>query len=262
MRRMQEIEAVRYPTALSPGPAPLYHKLEQELRTRILSGEFKSGEVLPTEQRICSQYGVSRITVRRALETLIAEGLITRKRGVGTFYTPPQAAGIRSITLSGSLDEFLATRGVVEKDVLASCEAVAPEHVVRGLRLQSGGTVMRFDLLTVLDGLPIACSELYLPPAIGRKIDPADIQDRRLPIIRAIEQKLGFRVARAEQTLEADIARPIAAAQLGLEPMTPVLKTTRVYFDTAGTPIEMIISLMHPERYRYSMDFVARPRAV
>jgi GntR family transcriptional regulator len=92
---MRDQKIVRKQLTLSPGPVPLYHQLEQDLRARIKGQEFKIGEALPTEERICAEYGVSRITVRRALETLIAEGLINKRRGVGTFVTSPPDAGVR-----------------------------------------------------------------------------------------------------------------------------------------------------------------------
>src|SRR4051812_46886122 len=95
---------------LHDGPVPLYHQLEQDLVDRISGGEFAPGDLLPSEEGICEQYGVSRITVRRALESLIHQGLIVRRRGVGSFVAQRSPA-IRSVRLSGSLEDFLATAG-------------------------------------------------------------------------------------------------------------------------------------------------------
>lgn len=251
----------REPLTLSPGPIPLYHQLEQELRARIQAQEFKPGEALPTEERICAQYGVSRITVRRALEALIAEGLITKRRGVGTFVTAPSAAGVRSVRLSGSLDEFLASAGALATQVLSMQEIQAPEEAIRGLRLTPGEVCTRLELLSFLEGAPLGYHHLYLPLAIGRKISPVDV-GQALPVIRMVENKQGARVVRAEQFLEADVAGPVAAKYLDLEETTPVLKVTRIYYDMSGSPMEMIVARNHPERYRYSIDFVAKPKIV
>ena len=245
---------------LSPGPIPLYHQLERELRERILAREFEPGALLPTEERICAQYGVSRITVRRALEALIADGLITKRRGVGTFVTQ-QAAGVRSVRLSGSLDEFLASAGALATQVLSLQEVVAPEAAVRGLQLRDGDNATRLELLSFLEGAPLGYSELYLPVSVGRQIQPMDVGEH-LPVIRMIESKLGSRVVRAEQFIEADVAGKEAAKYLSLKPLTPLLKVTRIYYDMSGLPIEMIVARNHPERYRYAIDFVARPKAV
>src|SRR5712672_3399133 len=92
---------------LDAGPLPLYHQLEEDLRARIHGGEFQSGAALPTEEQLCEHYGISRITERRALDALIAQGLIVRRRGVGSFVAEARP-GVRSVRLAGSLDEFLA----------------------------------------------------------------------------------------------------------------------------------------------------------
>jgi GntR family transcriptional regulator len=255
------MKTVPEPSALGGGPIPLYHQLEQELRARIHREEFKPGDALPTEERICSQYGVSRITVRRALDALIAEGLITKRRGVGTFVAPPASGNVRSVRLSGSLDEFLASAGTLATRVLTMEEILAPEEAVRGLQLEAGETCTRLELLSFLEGLPLGHHNLYLPLSVGRRVQPEDV-GQRLPVIRMVEDKLGVRVVRAEQMLEADVAGPKAAMHLGLEETTPVLKVTRIYYDPSGTPMEMIVARNHPERYRYAIDFVARPKIV
>ncbi|MGE0742380.1 MAG: GntR family transcriptional regulator [Hyphomonadaceae bacterium] len=255
------MKTVREPSTLSPGPIPLYHQLEQELRGRIQAQEFKPGEALPTEERICGQYGVSRITVRRALDALIAEGLITKRRGVGTFVSVRPAAGVHKVRLSGSLDEFLVSAGTLATQVLNMQEVQAPDEAVRGLQLIPGEVCTRLELLSFLEDLPLGHHHLYLPLAIGRKIKPVEV-GQTLPIIRMVENKLGTRVVRAEQFLEADVAGPVAAKHLSLDEATPVLKVTRIYYDMSGSPVEMIVARNHPERYRYSIDFVARPRVV
>jgi GntR family transcriptional regulator len=249
------------PSALSPGPMPLYHQLERDLRSRIQAQEFKAGDALPTEEKICAQYGVSRITVRRALEALIAEGLITKRRGVGTFVSAAPAAGVHSVRLSGSLDEFLVSAGTLATQVLDMREIEAPEEAVRGLQLARGEQCTRLELLSFLDDLPLGHHNLYLPLAIGRKVRSADV-GKTLPVIRMIESKLETRVTRAEQFIEAETAGPVAAKYLDLAETTPVMKVTRIYYDLSGAPVEMIVARNHPERYRYSIDFVARPKIV
>jgi GntR family transcriptional regulator len=258
---MRDQKIVRKQLTLSPGPVPLYHQLEQDLRARIKGQEFKTGEALPTEERICAEYGVSRITVRRALETLITEGLINKRRGVGTFVTSPPDPGVRSVRLSGSLDEFLASAGALATQVLSMQEIQAPDEAVLGLRLTPGEVCTRLDLLSFLEDAPLGHHHLYLPLAIGRKIKPVDV-GQKLPVIRMIEGKMGARVVRAEQFLEADVAGADASKYLNLQENTPVLKVTRIYYDMTGAPVEMIVARNHPERYRYSIDFIAKPRIV
>lgn len=255
------MKSVGESSSLGGGPAPLYQQLEQSLRARIDSQEFKAGDALPTEERICAEYGVSRITVRRALDALIAEGMITKRRGVGTFVSPKPSAGVRSVRLSGSLDEFLASAGTLATQVLDMIDVDAPAEAVEGLRLAPGSRCTRLELISFLDGVPLGYHHLYLPLAVGQRVQPAEV-GQTLPVIRMVEDKVGVRVVRAEQFLEADVAGAAAAKYLGLKETTPVMKVTRIYYDTSGAPVEMIVARNHPERYRYSIDFVARPKAV
>src|SRR3954454_4112192 len=131
MRQVQRaVEAQRMAPIrpLHEGPVPLYHQLEQDLLERITAGEFAPGDALPTEEGICEQYGVSRITVRRALDALIGQGLIIRRRGVGSFVAE-RREGVRSVRLSGSLDDFLATAGALAIEVLSLGETQPSEEV-------------------------------------------------------------------------------------------------------------------------------------
>ena len=189
---------------LTPGPTPLYYQLEQALRERINVGEFENGQPLPTEERLCEQYSVSRITVRKALDALISDGLITKRRGVGTFVVPI-ARGVRSVRLSGSLDEFLASAGALDVNALSIETLDAPQEVVRGLQLENGESVIKIELLSYLDGAAVGFFEIYLPHIIGDSIKADDI-GTGLPVIRMIEEKLGLQVVRAEQVIEADLA--------------------------------------------------------
>ena len=240
---------------LDPGPIPLYHQLEQNLRARIRSGEFAPGAALPTEEQVCAQYGVSRITVRRALDALISQGLIIKRRGVGSFVAEPKE-GVRSVRLVGSLDEFLASAGQLETTLLSHAMVEAPPHAREALRLTPGDDAVRLELLSCFEGRPVAHVELFLPPWVGDTVTAAEIESGT-PTIRLIERKLNVRIVRAEQLIEADSAGEMAAAHLDLGPQSPILRVTRVYYASDGRPIEAVFLRHHPERYRYAIDFQA-----
>lgn len=238
---------------LAQGPIPLYHQLEQDLRTRIVAQEFAPGDVLPTEDSICKTYGVSRITVRRALDALIAQGLIIRKRGVGSFVAE-RREGVRSIRLAGSLDEFLSSANILISDVLSFRSCEPPEEVRSALGLEDGERASRLELVSKIKGEPVAYLEIYFPPFVARLLRPDDFGPG-LPVIRTVERKLGEKVARAEQTIEADQAGDVAP-HLQLKATDPVLHVTRVYYLPSGQPIEAAFVRYHPKRYRYAIDFV------
>jgi len=238
---------------LDPGPTPLYHQLEQDLRARIIKGEFSPGDPLPTEERICEQYGVSRITVRRALDALIAQSLIVKRRGVGSFVAEAKK-GLRAIQLTGSLDEFLASAGNLRTKMLSLGDVEAPLQISGLLGLNEREKVTCLEAVPYFDDEPVGYLQIYFPLAVGHLLEPDDVSSET-PIIRTIERKLNTRVARAEQIVEADFAGHDAARHLGLKPTTPVLRVSRVYYTAFEQPIEAALIRYHPERYRYSVDY-------
>jgi GntR family transcriptional regulator len=235
---------------------PLYHQLEQDLVQRIGGGEFAPGDALPTEEGICEQYGVSRITVRRALDALLAQGLIVRRRGVGSFVAERPEA-IRSVRLSGSLDDFLATAGALHLEVLSLGEIAPSKEVRDALELERGEQSVRLELVSSLGAGPVIYLQAFFPVAIGRVLRREDIVPGQ-PVVRIAERKLNLRVVRAHQLIQPDLAGETAAQHLGISPETPILRIRRVYYTAGDRPMEFAILRLHPERYQYEIEFSAR----
>jgi len=239
---------------LEPGPPSLYFQLHQHLVERIRAGEFGPAVPLPTEMDLCEQYGVSRITVRRALDALADERLISRRRGARTFVVEPP---VKSVALTGSLDDALAYSGDLSLKLL-SAEEVRPSPVVaQALRLGAGEPVLRLEAIAASAGEPFAYAEYYLPRAVSALFDPTDLQ-ARVPVLRAIEQKLGRRITSANQTVEPVIADRAVADYLGMKPRAPLLKVVRTYFTAEETPVKTDVVRYHPERYRYTVQLFSR----
>ncbi|RFB06264.1 GntR family transcriptional regulator [Parvularcula marina] len=246
--------------SLNSGPLPLYHQLENALAERLEAGEFGVDGALPTEQQIGEEYGVSRITVRRALGNLIAHGMIVRRQGVGTFVASP-AENVRSVRLTGSLDEFLAKAGKLTPKFFSK-EEVDPDDEIRdSLALSETEKAIRFSLVTSLAGDPVIYLQTYFPTYIGERIDVNDIAEG-MPVIRLVERKLNQRAVRALQTIEPVTAEGDVAKYLCMEEGRPLLRIRRTYFRADGQPIETAILHQHPERYEYLVELTARLHAV
>jgi GntR family transcriptional regulator len=237
---------------LEEGPLPLYYQLEHRLRERIASREFRPGECLPTEDMIGAQYGVSRITVRRALSALQQERLIERRRGVGSFVSD-RSDGMNS-RLAGSLADFLSAATALKTHALSVAEEAPPADVVEGLQLESGQNALRLKTVGSLEGQgPVAYLDIWVPLAVRESFDLS--KELEMPVIRHVEQALQVRLSRAEQVIEPDHAGPEAAKHLGIDPKTPILRVKRIYYAHPDTPIEVAYVRYHPERYRYAIDF-------
>ncbi|MCC6947947.1 MAG: GntR family transcriptional regulator [Bradyrhizobiaceae bacterium] len=242
---------------LEPGPMPLYYQLEQALKERIQQNNFRPGDLLPTEETLCETYGVSRTTVRRALDSLLAQRVIARRRGVGTFVAqPPDSA--RSMRLMGSLDELLTYPGALSYRALSRTEAPPPPAIARALDLPDSAKAVRLEVIGYLDRKPFAYSEFYFPDWVGTMIGKADAKVG-LPIIRIVEQKISQRIVRAEQIVEPTLANGVTAKHLALKPKTPLLEVVRTYYVASGKPVEVAVVRYHPDRYRYTVELVTHP---
>ncbi|MBM3221865.1 MAG: GntR family transcriptional regulator [Candidatus Rokubacteria bacterium] len=240
-------------------PIPLYYQLEQNLRERITTGEFRGRAPLPTEQRLCETYGVSRITVRRALDSLLASGLIARRQGVGTFVND-RSETVKSLKLVGSLDDIAAYSAELTGTLLAREKMVAPPAVADALDLPVGASITRLEGVFALRGDPFAHAEFFCPPELGDRIVDADIA-AQASLVAILERKLGRTIERADQTVQAAIADGHVARRLGLRPRAPVLEVNRTYYTETDRPVVTVVVRYHPERYRYTVQLFANARA-
>lgn len=245
--------------ALVPGPVPLYYQLQNDLARRIRSGEFQPATALPTEEQLCAQYGVSRITVRRALDRLTADRLIERRRGVGTFVA--EAHVPVTVHLVGSLDDVISSARDLSHKVISKA-AVEPDAFVAGaLRVPPDSRVIRLETVHYSGGDPFAHVEFFFPESVGSLLDPADMIGDR-PILRVVEDQLGQGISRAVQTVEPGLAGANAAQHLGINARTPALLIRRVYYTAVDVPVEVAVARYHPERYHYTVQLFAGPRGL
>ncbi len=236
---------------LEQGPIPLYYQLELNLRERIERGEFAPGAALPREDQLCDYYGVSRITVRRALDDLTQQGLIVRRRGIGSFVSNPEQ-GVKS-SLSGSLPEFFASAALMTVQRLGMSAQSPPRDVRTTFGLATDENAWLLTAVGSLDDEPVAYLEIWFPSEIGERISQ-DQWEPHMPVIRHVERAMELRVTRAEQLVEPAAAGKPAAGYLGVDPDTPLLRVRRTYY--AGVrPIELALVRYHPERYRYEIEF-------
>ncbi len=245
---------------LSVGPIPLYTQLEQDLVDRIASGLYPTGVCLPTEEQLCGHYGVSRITVRKALCSLIDKGLIIRRRGVGTFVVEPPR-NVHAVHLGGSLDELLSSAHQLLSRRILSMESVcASSEIAKAFGLRADETVLRVELVRESEVGPVAYSEVF----IRSDTEQYSLDDFLTgePFIYVVCRKLGLRIGWASQVIQPTLAGAVAGNYLDVSPDIPILRTERKYFSSNGVLMEVAMLHHHPDRYRYEVELLPRPYAV
>lgn len=240
---------------LNAGPIPLYHQIAESLREQIRDGQLAAGAAIPTEEQLCRIFGVSRITVRRALDDLINDRLVERRRGVGTFVADGRALA-RSTSLVGSLYEALAYPANIRIEVRARTRGPAPHRIAECLALEPNDEVTTLHILSRIEDAPFAVTTFFLPIDIGERIETEALLSGQ-PVALLVERLIGEPVVRAEQTVEPEQASGETAQLLKVPPRTAILHVNRTYYSASDRPIEHASVRYHPDRYRLRVDLLA-----
>lgn len=226
--------------------APLYHRIYVELRRSLVEGGLDPAERLPSEPDLAARYGVSRVTVRRTLDELEAEGLIRRVRGVGTFPTRRADAAAKT-NISGLLENLITYEQSTTARHLAWECAEPPPEVARAF---GPGTALRIVRVRSYQGQPISLTTIHVPAAHADLLDPGEGADE--PVVRALDRR-GVTAERAEQAITAVPASALAAETLGVAPGSPLICMRRLMSDRDGAPVLHQESLYAPDRFEYRM---------
>lgn len=229
---------------------PLYQQIYDLLRAKIISGELGINMRLPAEQELTEMLGVSRITVKRALNELAMVGFVRRQRGIGTVVTYDAAAP----TVKGSFENLIdgLTRMGVETEVqLLDCTmATASPAICETLELPKGSAVQRIVRLRRLAGEPFSYLVTYIPADVAEGYPEDELASQSL--IKLLE-KAGHAPVEAEQTIMAEAAEPAVAANLGVAPGSPLLRIHRIMRDRNARPVQDITAHYRSDRFQYHM---------
>jgi GntR family transcriptional regulator len=229
--------------------APLYQQLQRALRDAIEDNRLAPDEALPPERELAEEFGISRITVRKALDALVSEGMLTRRQGAGTFVTARGDTRVeKSFATLSSFSEDMLSRGRKPESVWLSRSAgtVTPEEALT-LGLSPGSVVYRFNRIRYADGEPMALEYSTVPGfCLASEMSVGE------SLYEALD-KQSARPARALQRLRAILFTGERAKLMGLEDGAPGLLIERRGFLKDGRPVEVTKSYYRGDAY----DFVA-----
>lgn len=213
-------------------PVPLYHQLSEQLTAAITTGALQPGDPFENEIALADRLGLSRPTVRRAIQELVAQGLLLRRRGLGTTVANRQIHRRAELT---SLYDDLKREGVAApRTEVLSHDVVRDEHVTAALGLPADTPLLSLVRLRYAGDLPLAVLRNWLPP------DYADISREELEGhgLYDLLRRRGARPVVAHQTIGARTPSPAERKHLQLRAAQPVLTMTRSAFDALGNPVE------------------------
>lgn len=230
---------------------PLYHRLHDQLRDDIESGVLRPGDRIPTEAELSARFGVSRTTVKQAIQQLVHAGLVYRIQGKGTFVSQPRIP--RRLVGLISFHEEMSQRGFAPSTELIEAAVVpAARHVARALELQPGTAVLRLVRRRLADAVPIALQTTYLTGDMAALADDPQVATGSL--YEAMERRFGQRPTLGREEYTAVVVSGDDARRLGVPDGSPALAVRRYASLEDGRPVEYTESLLRADRYTLHVE--------
>jgi GntR family transcriptional regulator len=233
-------------------PVPLYFQIAENLKQAITDGTLKPGERLDNELDLTGQLGVSRPTVRQAVQRLVDQGLLVRRRGLGTVVVAPRI--MRSLALTSLFDDLASSGRQPATTVLGITSMTADDDIAALLSVRVGTAVVSLERLRLADGTPLALMHNYLPAGLLRG-EPTDGLEKTG--LYELLRGQGVQLHAGEQAIGARKATAHEARMLEAPRGATVLTMTRTTFDQNGTPVEHGSHAYLAERYSFRMTLVA-----
>jgi GntR family transcriptional regulator len=234
-----------------------YLDLADALRARIAARDVGAGGALAGELELAREYGTSRVTVRRALDLLRREGLVTSRRGAGWFAAldPVRQPLGRVTTVEAAVEAAGARPG---REILAFGFVDAPAAVADALQVDRGSDVLRVERVNLADYEPFALVTVWVRADVGADVSRADIE--RAPFYDLLPLR-GVELGSVQQTITAEIASAATARVLACAPGAPLLLSRRITHDAAGMPTLVSEHRYPADRTTFEIEFSLREGA-
>ena len=231
---------------------PLYKEVKIRLTHGLAAGEWKAGEAIPSESRLAERFNVSVGTIRKAIDELVAERILLRQQGRGTF--------VATHTEDRTLFYFFhivgkdGSRELPVTEMLSFKRARASAAEEERLGLGRNAPVFRIQNVLKLGGKPVIFDEITVPAALFGDLDESLFANREGTIYGLYQSRYGINVLRISERLAAGHPSARAAAVLGITSETPALAIKRVAYTYGDMPVEYRVSWVDTDRHEYLSD--------
>lgn len=255
MKHAENEVMIERPVSFDPSTQGLlYLQIENDLKQSILDGTYAVGDRIPTEQELCERFGVSRITVRRAIQDLFEEGLLTKVRGRGTFVAvpkhvlggaPAQNRGFETLSDNGQA----TGRMILEKDTLS-----ATSDIAKKLEISEGDEVFYIRRLIQQDAFPMAIDNLFVAASAFEGL--LDLMDDNVSFYNLVTQHYGYVFGVENLTIDASTTRGDEGGLLKYPAGSPLFILRKCMNDANGKPLHYSKSIVRADRisYHFSVD--------
>jgi GntR family transcriptional regulator len=236
---------------LKRGAVPLYSQISAVLRHKIGEGEWRIGDRIPPEDKLCQLFDVSRSTVRQALSELVQDGLLIREPGRGTF-VGNSGREVADVKMTCLLEDLIAL-GIPAHPLVSNIRTIeANPKVAAALELPPGEKVFSFLFVLNVEQRIFSAKRVFLPNWLGEQLTHDDLLKKKF--LNVVSEKCGVQIIEADQIIEAVMADVEIAKQLEVAVGAPLLSVTQTSYTRKRVPIEHSITLYRGDRTRLSIS--------
>jgi GntR family transcriptional regulator len=238
--------------AAAPAFSPLYQQIKSLILQALQAGQWKPGDLIPSEIELAGRFRVSQGTVRKAIDELAAEHLLVRRQGRGTFVAThaEQQVQYRFLRLVPDAADA-ASQGPAERRIIDCKRLRAPADVARTLGLRTGDAVLQVRRVLAFQGVPTILEDLWLPGSAFKGLTAERLAGHQGAMYALFETEFGVRMVRADERLRALAADEAAAQWLQVSIGTPLLSVERVAYTYQDAPMELRRGLYLTDTHHY-----------
>ena len=233
------------------GSMPLYSQIKQIILNDIKNGVYRLNETIPTEKQLQEILGVSSMTIRLAIDALVAEGYVVKERSKGTRVIYPKIT--ESLNEVTNFSQEMRNKGIQYNIHSVEVTIVkAGEDIANALQIEEGVNVLRLHRVYYVNQEPLCSITSYLPAALNLSVDE---NVYRSSLYEYLEREKGIRITSVYEDIEVGYAHAPISSELQVAEHTALLLRTRTSLDQSGKPVEYVRSYYRAEKYKYSLTF-------
>lgn len=233
----------------SPSYKPLYDQIKVLLTQSLIGGEWRPGEMIPSEVELAGRYKVSQGTVRKAIDALATENILIRRQGKGTFVATHSAEGMKLRFLR--LTSVDGQKDLLQNEFISCTKGKADVRMGQILDMKAGASTIEIKRLLTFSGRPLIFDHIVVPANAFKGLNGSRVEENNGSMYSMYESEFGVRMIRAEERLKAVAAAGEVAAALGLSVGEPLLSIERVSFTYGDKPMEWRLGLCVTDNHHY-----------
>lgn len=234
---------------ISPSYRPLYDQIKVLITQSLIGGEWRPGEMIPSEFELAARYKVSQGTVRKAIDNLAAENILIRRQGKGTFVATHKADVTKLRFLR--LTSVTGNKELLENKFISCIKTKADSYISKILGVKVGAATIEVKRLLTFSGRPLIYDHIIVPATSFKGLNGAKVEESKGSMYSMYESQFGVRMIRAEECLKAVAAEKDVASALGLKEGYPLLSIERVSFTYGDKPMEWRLGLCLTNDHHY-----------